>query len=177
MGFDLVGLLDRERRGTDQSNYDVLSAQTRAWPEAEEEVHLGRLHNRACFEVSGRDGCFVANLLLRVIVCQLAPDVIGRREPAGVAADQVHAINPEKVDKDRSISHDDWRCHRIVARLGWLRSFDEFKEIRRPEADLAADLPKTPLRHFFTAIRLDGEARELASKPLFWFIGCRAGAE
>lgn len=53
-------------------------------------------------------------LLLRIIVGNLALDVVGCQKSARVAADQVHAINPEEVDQDRRIRNDNRERHR-----GW----------------------------------------------------------
>jgi len=47
--------------------------------------------------------------------------VVGCQKPPGVAADQVHAIDPEKVDQDRRICNDNRERHHH--RSGRLRGF------------------------------------------------------
>src|ERR1700722_245886 len=63
------------------------------------------------------------------------------------------------------------------ARSRRFRRLGELEQVRCRKVQLAAYLPQASLRYFFAAVRLDGEARELASKLLFGLVGPGTGVE
>lgn len=110
-------------------------AKTNAWAKTEEQFDLAEVSDRAGVEVPGSDGREKSGAL--VVVADFGLDMVGRQKPPRMAADQIHPVYFEEIEKDGCIRHYDCGCHPCFVPSTRAFYFGEFKEIGRFHAEFA----------------------------------------